>query len=175
MYTVDAKMPYPKTATSKPAPGARVAKSDKVSNAAGNRLPADVENFASGWKVKNWGGPGMRPGLRKNALGRSNVLVTHPRSKDVPCVLYCDVQVPIGQRSALRFAVNNHPKADWTLLIRIDGEEVRRESIEGSKWQEFSVDITKHAGKTVSVELENGASGWSFEAGYWHQIELVGQ
>ena len=170
---VDAKMPYPKTTTSKPAPGARVSKTDKVSDAAMNRLPLDVERFALGWKVKNWGGPGMKPGLRTNSLGRSKVLVTHPRSQDIPCVLYRNVQVPVGKRSALRFAVNNHPKGDWTLLVRIDGEEVLREPIEGSEWQGFSVDITKHAGKTISVELENGASGWSFEAGYWHQIELV--
>ena len=170
---VDAKMPYPKTATSKPAPGSRVAKPGKLSNADKNRLPLDVEKFAPGWKVKNWGGPGMKPGLRKNFMGRSNVLLTHPKSNDVPCVLFRTLKVPVGKKSSLRFSVNNHPQGDWTLIVRIDGAEVLQESIGESKWQAFSVDITRHAGKTINIELVNRASEWSFEAAYWHQIELV--
>ncbi len=172
---VDAKMPYPKTATSKPAPGARVAKPDKVANAAGTNLPADVEKFASGWKVKNWGGPGMKPGLRKNLLGRRNVLLTHPKSRDVPCVLSRTIKVPAGKKSTLRFAVNHHAQGNWTLIVRIDGEQVLEESIDDSGWQDFSFDLSKHAGTTVDLELENRASGWSFEAAYWHQLELVEQ
>ncbi|MCP4776174.1 MAG: hypothetical protein GY880_18250 [Planctomycetaceae bacterium] len=115
----------------------------------------------------------MKPGLRKNLMGRSNVLLTHPKSKDVPCVLFRTLKVPVGKKSALRFAANNHPQGDWMLIVRIDGDEVLQESIEQSKWQGFSVDLTKHAGKTINIELENRASDWSFEAAYWHQIELV--
>jgi arylsulfatase A-like enzyme len=37
---VDAKMPYPKTATSVPAPGAKIAKPSKASNSNNNRKPA---------------------------------------------------------------------------------------------------------------------------------------
>ncbi len=172
---VDAKMPYRKTATSKPAPGSRVAKPDKLTKADKSSLPVDVEKFAPGWKVKNWGGPGMKPGLRKNSLGRINVLLTHPQSKDIPCVLFRTLKVPVGKQSALQFAANNHPQGDWTLVVRIDGDEVVHESIEDSKWQGFSVDITKHAGATINIELENRASDWSFEAAYWHQIEIVEQ
>jgi arylsulfatase A-like enzyme len=170
---VDAKMPYPKTATSKPAPGARVAKPKNVSDVPNKRLPADVEKFAPGWKVKNWGGPALKPGLRQNWQGRSNVLLTHPQSKDVSCILSRSVEVPAGKKTILRFAVNNHPKGDWILVVRVDGEDVLNESIDGSSWQEFSFDLTKYAGTTINLELENRASGWSFEAAYWHQIELV--
>lgn len=170
---VDAKMPYPKTATSKPAPGARVAKSGKAATSTGNRLPTDVEKFASGWKVKNWGRSGMRPGLRKNLLGRSDVLMTHPESKEVPCILYRSTKVPAGKKSTLRFAVNNHDQGNWTLVVRIDGEEVLEEPIDDSKWEDFSFDLTKYEGTTINIELENRASGWSFEAAYWHQIAFV--
>lgn len=170
---VDAKMPYPKTATSKPAPGARVAKPKQAVSDFKDRLPLDVEQFAPGWKVRNWGGPGMKPGLRKKSLGRSNVLLTHPRSKDVPCVLYRTLTVPDGKKSALRFAVNNHPQGDWILVVRIDGDEVLQESIEQSQWLAFDLDVTKYAGETIDIELENRASGWSFEAAYWHLIELT--
>jgi arylsulfatase A len=171
---VDAKMPYPKTATSKPAPGARVARPEaKGAAATAANLPADVEKFAPGWKIKNWGGPGMKPGLRKEWQGRSNVLLTHPRSKDVPCILSRSFEVPAGKKNALQFAVNNHPKGNWTLVVRIDGDEVLEKSIEDSSWQEFRFDLTKHAGETVRIELENRASDWSFEAAYWNRIELL--
>lgn len=163
---VDAKMPYPKTATSKPAPGARV---DKPNN---DRLSADVQKFAPGWKVKDWGGPGMKPGLRKEWAGRKNVLLTHPRSRDVPCVLSRRIEVPSGRKTALRFAVTNHPKGDWTLVVRVDGDEVLKKSVEDTKWKEFHIDLTKHTGETVEVELENRASDWAFEAAYWSRIEL---
>jgi arylsulfatase A-like enzyme len=171
---VDAKMPYPKTATSKPAPGARVARPEaKGAAATAANLPADVEKFAPGWKIKNWGGPGMKPGLRKEWQGRSNVLLTHPRSKDVPCILSRSFEVPAEKKNALQFAVNNHPKGNWTLVVRIDGDEVLEKSIEDSSWQEFRFDLTKHAGETVRIELENRASDWSFEAAYWNRIELL--
>ena len=164
---VDAKMPYPKTTTSKPAPGSRVISSTN------NRMPADVEKFAPGWKIRNCGGPAMKAGLRQKWQTRSNVLLTHPRSPDAPCVLSHAVEIPAGKMTALQFAVNNHPKGNWTLVVRIDGNEVLKKSIEGSKWQEFRFDLTKHAGKTIKIELENRASDWSFEAAYWNRIELV--
>jgi len=40
------------------------------------------------------------------------------------------------------------------------------------KTQDFQVDLTKYRGKTVSLELENRASGWAFEAAYWSRIEI---
>ena len=167
---VDAKMPYPKTATSKPAPGARVPKPVRKPN---NNLPADVKKFAPGWTIKNSGGPGMKPGLRKAWGGRKNVLLTHPLSREIPCVLSRSITVPSGKKTALTFSVNNHPKGDWTLLARIDGMEVLRKSIEESSWQEFQFDLTKHAGETIKIELENRASDWVFETAFWNRIELV--
>lgn len=170
---VDAKMPYPKTATSKPAPGARSAKPvDEPHNSASN-MPLDVKKFAPGWMIKNWGGPGMKPGLRKEWGGRKNVLLTHPLARDTPCVLFHRINVPLGKKTALTFSVNNHPKGNWTLVVRIAGDEVLQKPIEASSWQEFQFDLTKYAGKTINIELENRASDWSFEAAYWSQIKLV--
>jgi hypothetical protein len=51
--------------------------------------------------------------------------------------------------------------------------EVLRKSIEESSWQEFQFDLTKHAGETIKIELENRASDWTFEAAFWNGIELV--
>jgi len=170
---VDAKMPYPKTANSKPARGARVAGPNQDAQASSDRLSADVEKFAPGWKIKDWGGPAMEPGLREEWQDRSHVLLTHPRSRDVPCVLSRRVEVPDGRKTALRVVVTNHPKGDWILVARVNGDEVLKKSIEGSEWQDIRIDLTKHAGETVSIELENRASGWAWEAAYWSKIEFL--
>jgi hypothetical protein len=114
----------------------------------------------------------MKPGLRKEWQGRSNVMLTHPRSKDVACVLSRRVEIPTGRKTALRLEVNNHPKGDWILVVRVDGGEVLKRSIGDTRWQEFRIDLTKHAGETVNIELDNRASDWAFEAAYWSRIEL---
>ena len=170
---VDAKMPYPKTATSKPAPGARVANpKSQVAKPNHDRLSADVAEVRSGMEGQKLGGPGMKPGLRKEWAGRTNVLLTHPLSREVPCVLSRRVEIPSGRKTTLHFAVTNHPKGDWTLVVRVDGDEVLKKSVEDTKWKEFRIDLTKHAGETVNIELENRASDWAFEAAYWSRIEL---
>lgn len=167
---VDAQMPYPKTANSKPAPGSRVASEVSLSQL---ELPADVEKFAPGWQVQNWGGRAMKPGLLQEWQGRSDVLLTHPQSREVPCVLSRSIEIPTGKKSTLAFAVNNHPQGNWTLIVRVNGDEVLEESIQQSQWQEFRFDLSEHAGETIQIELENRASGWSFEAAYWHRLEIV--
>ena len=171
---VDAKMPYPKTATSKPAKGARVTNA-KPSNASrtGFNLATDVSTFAPGWKVRDWGGPAMKPGLRTQWDGRKKVLLTHPLSKTVPCVLSRKIEVPTGKKTILELDVTNHPKGNWKLVVLVNGRKALSEDVTESKWQRFDVDLSKHAGKTVNVELLNQATGWSHEAAYWSRIEIV--
>lgn len=178
---VDAKMPYPKTATSKPAPGARVAAPPAKSKGSGavivsEDLPKAVEQFAPGWKVKDWGGPAMKPGLREAWSGRRGVLLTHPKNKELPCVLSKDIAVPEGQKTVLEFEVNNHPKGDWLLVVKVDGVPLVEDAINESVWQAFHVDLSLYAGKTVRLELENRLKGdWRFEAGYWNGLKVVSE
>jgi len=159
---VDARMPKVKTSSSRP----------KTRPTGGKALAAAVEKFAPGWKIRNWGGPRMKPGLRNEWMGRRNVMLTHPHSTEVPCVLFREFEVPAGRKTALEFAVSNHPKGDWKLVVRIDEHDVLAKSIEDSQWKEFRVDLTEYAGKTVTLELENRATGWAYEAGYWSRIEI---
>ena len=171
---VDAKMPYPKTATSKPAKGARVTDA-KPNNAprAGSNLAADVATFAPGWKVRDWGGPAMKPGLRTQWDGRKKVLLTHPLSKTVPCVLSRKIKVPTGKKTTLKLDVTNHPKGNWKLVVLVNGKKELSEDVTETKWRKFQIDLSKHAGQTINVELLNQATGWSHEAAYWSRIELV--
>ncbi len=170
---VDAKMPYIKTATSKPAPGSRVYKPRKSVNNAKDQLPADLKKFAPGWKVRDWGGPSVPKGLRAEWGGRKNVLATHPRSREVPCVLFREFDVPAGKRTSLEFTVSSHINGDWQLVVRIDGREVRKQDIKETRWQDFSIDLTSHAGRTVSIELENRATDWRHETGFWSRIDVL--
>jgi arylsulfatase A-like enzyme len=169
---VDAKMPYPKTATSTPAKGSRVAKPNN-DRRSGSNLPTDVATFAPGWKVRDWGGPAMRPGLRTEWDGRKKVLLTHPLSKTVPCVLSRKIEVPAGKKTTLELEVTNHPKGNWKLVVLINGKEALSKDVEETKWQQIQIDLSEYAGKTVSIELQNRATGWAHEAAYWSRIQIV--
>jgi len=162
---VDAKMPQVKTAASR--------EKATTNPAIIRNLPAEVASFAPGWKVRNWGGPNMQPGLRNAWAGRKNVLLTHPRSRTVPCVLYRKLNVPAGKKTTLNLEVTNHPKGDWKLLVLVNGIEALAKDIQATKWQQVQIDLTKHAGKTVTIDLENRATGWAYEAAYWSRIKIV--
>ena len=162
---VGAKMPQVKTAASR--------EKAITSPAVTKNLPAEVASFAPGWKVRNWGGPNMQPGLRNAWAGRKNVLLTHPRSRTVPCVLSRKLNVPAGKKTTLNLEVTNHPKGDWKLLVLVNGIEALAKDIQATKWQQVQIDLTKHAGKTVTIDLENRATGWAYEAAYWSRIKIV--
>ena len=169
---VDAKMPYPKTATSKPAKGSRVTKPNN-DRRSGSNLATDVATFAPGWKVRDWGGPAMKPGLRTQWDGRNKVLLTHPRSKTVPCVLFRKFDVPAGKKTTLELEITNNPKGNWKLVVLVNDKEAINKDIEETKWQQVQIDLSQYAGKSVAIELQNRATGWSHEAAYWSRIKIV--
>lgn len=70
-------------------------------------------------------------------------------------------------RSRLPARVSPHP------LVRIDGDEVLRKSIEDSSWQDFQFDPMKHEVETIRIERENRPSDRCFEAASWRRIELI--
>jgi len=81
--------------------------------------------------------------------------------------------VPAGKKSTLELEVTNHPKGNWKLVVVVNGKEALSEDVTETKWRKFQIDLSKHAGKPVDVELRNQATGWSHEAAYWSRIELV--
>jgi len=128
-----------------------------------------VKIFAPGWKVRDCG-KYMHPGLMAEWGGRKNVLLTHPLSKDKPCVIFRSIDVPAGEKSSLELTVRNDDRGDWKLSVRVEGKEIFSEIINTGKWRDISVDLSKYAGKTVKLELLNEATGWHFEGGYWARI-----
>ncbi|MHC5053267.1 MAG: ADP-ribosylglycohydrolase family protein [Planctomycetota bacterium] len=134
-----------------------------------------VAKFAPGWTVAGCGRD-MDPGLKKRELGRDNVLLTHPLNQTTPCTLKRSVALPAGKRSQLKLVVGHYPRGDWTLVVKADGKKLLTRKISRNTtergWATVLVDLSAHAGKTVKLELENRADGWSWEAGYWAEIAI---
>ncbi|MGB2807440.1 MAG: ADP-ribosylglycohydrolase family protein [Sedimentisphaerales bacterium] len=150
----------------------------KITATAGKDLSKAVSRFAPGWKVAKCGGD-MNPGLRAEWAGKKNVLMTHPLSRTVGCVLSKKVKVPAGQKTTLRLVVGHHPEGDWTLLVKADGKEllkrtVGKETAENG-WMQTDVALSAYAGKEIKLELVNQPSDWKWEAAYWARIELINE
>ena len=73
--------------------------------------------------------------------------------------------------------ITHDTRGDWKLIVKADGDELLEKKINpetvDNGWAELEVDLSKMAGKSVLLELVNQADGWSFEAGYWAEIEVV--
>jgi hypothetical protein len=121
----------------------------------------------------------MDPGSKEEALGKKNVLLTHPLDNGTGCVLSKTVAVPAGKKTKLDLTVGHHPDGNWDLIVRADGKQLLRQSIDKSTapggWTEVAVDLSPWAGKTIKLELMNEPTGWQWEAGYWAEIGIASE
>ena len=156
---------------------------DKIRIKAFIDLQKAVSHLFPGWTIAQCG-PDMDPGILDYPFrGKQNVLRTHPVDPDTPCVLSNTVDIPADKKTTLRLVVGYHyPPEDWNwdLVIRVNGSIQKQISIgkETAKdgWLEVTYDLTPFAGsKNVKIDLENKASGWAFEAGYWAVIQIESQ
>jgi hypothetical protein len=148
----------------------------RITATAGKDLSEAISKFAPGWKVAKCGGD-MNPGLRAEWAGKKKVLMTHPLSRTIGCVLSKKVKIPAVKKTKLQLVVGHHTAGDWTLLVKADGKEllntsVGKETAENG-WMKTDVDLSAYAGKEIKLELVNEASDWQWEAGYWAGIELI--
>jgi len=109
--------------------------------------------------------------------GKSNVLVTHPESEDIPCTLTKTVDVPAGKKTVLTAVVSHHERGDWLLALKVNEQQKHDTKAISAQtcpndWCRVEFDLSDWAGQTVTVELLNQATGWSFEAGYWAEIAI---
>ena len=148
----------------------------KITAIAGEDISEDVAQFAPGWKVAGCGHE-MNPGLHEQALGKNNVLVTHPLDRRTGCQLSRELKLPAGKDSILRLTVGHHPNGDWALIVAVNGKQIARKLVGKETapdgWMQTKIDLSDFAGKTVKLELINQPTGWANEAGYWAEIALV--
>ena len=106
--------------------------------------------------------------------GRKNVLMTHPFDREKASALERTVLLVAGQKTTLTFAVAAHDQGDWELRVLADGKLLHKQLVDktGERWKRVSVDLSPFAGKQVTLRLENAANDWSFEFGYWSDVEL---
>ncbi len=135
-----------------------------------------ISHYFPGWTLVDCG-PDMEPGMLTEYRGKKNVLLTHPLKQGVPCRLVREVQIPAGKKAELDLSVSHYEAGDWDLIVKINGSEVKKESIDKTTvgkdgWLDLSIDLSKYAGQKVKIELLNQPSGWLCEAGYWAKIDL---
>ena len=58
-------------------------------------------------------------------------------------------------------------------MLLVNGIEALAKDIQATKWQQVQIALPKPAGKTVTIDLENRATGWAYEAAYWSRIKIV--
>ncbi|MBN2315701.1 MAG: ADP-ribosylglycohydrolase family protein [Sedimentisphaerales bacterium] len=150
----------------------------KITAIVGQDLSEDIAKFAPGWKVASCGTE-MEPGLHEQALGKSNVLVTHPLDRRTGCQLSRVLKLPDSKKTVLRLTVGHHPQGDWALIVAVDGKQITR-NIVGKEtatdgWMQTEVDLSDFAGKRIKLELINQPTDWAFEAAYWAEIAIASQ
>ncbi len=134
---------------------------------------ADLQRVAPGWKMTSCG-PDMDPGLRAEYLGQENVYMTHPLNKEVGCSLSRQVEVPIQGKTFLRALVASDKRGDFRLIAKAAGEPVLEQTVTPETgWATIEVDLSPYAGKKIAVELINQPNGWSWEAAYWANVNVV--
>ena len=140
-------------------------------------LQQAVNRLFPGWTIGD-AGTDMNPGFRESVRGKNNVLVTHPIDRETPCVLTKTIDIPQGKKTMLRLVAGHHESGDWDLVIRINGSpqktiDISKTLTKNTGWTEVAFDLTPFAGNNnVKIDLENKASGWAYEAGYWAEIEI---
>ncbi len=110
-------------------------------------------------------------------FGRTRILSTHPLDAFRPCVLTSTIDVPANKKTLLRLSVSHSAAGDWQLIVLANGEQLF-ESIVGPQtarngWLPVSVNLTRFAGKQIVLELQNKATGYSHEWGFWDKIGVV--
>ncbi len=107
--------------------------------------------------------------------GKRNVLLTHPFDREKPAALERELTIPAGQKTTLKFSVASHERGDWELRVLANGKPLHKQSIahkHADAWHPVTVDLTPLAGQKVTLRMENAATGWSWEFGYWSGIEV---
>ncbi len=135
-----------------------------------------IQTVAKGMSVTGVG----EGGVVEHKVFRNQIAVqTHPFDRNTPCVLGNErVDVPKGKKTSLKLRVSHHPHGDWRLRVLV-GDQVIADRIVGpetvgpDEWLDVSVDLSKFAGRQITLSIENRANDWHNKWAYWNKIEIV--
>jgi formylglycine-generating enzyme required for sulfatase activity/serine/threonine protein kinase len=110
-------------------------------------------------------------------FGRTCVLSTHPLDSVRPCILTSTIDVPTDKKTSLTFDVSHSRAGDWQVIVLANGEHLYDSTVGPTTaqngWLAVSVDLTRFASKQVVVELQNKATGYSHEWGFWDNVKIT--
>jgi serine/threonine protein kinase len=110
-------------------------------------------------------------------FGRTRVLSTHPLDPVNPCILTSTIDVPANKKTSLTFDVSHSPVGDWQVIVLANGERLFDAPVGSTTarngWLAVSVDLTRFAGQQVVLELQNKATGYSHEWGWWDKVRIT--
>ncbi len=155
-------------------PGTKVIKSYDESNP--KEYSKIFDNVMPGFMTRRSGLDGV--GYLTEYLGKPNVLRVHPIDKQKPCTIYGEFELPAGQKSKLELTVANDSRdGDFQLEVVVNGKQVLEQVISDDStvdgWADFSIDLSKFAGKKIKVLLVNRANNWQWEYAYYAKAEIV--
>jgi len=109
--------------------------------------------------------------------GRKNVLQLHPFDGDRrprPAALIRSLAVPVDPPGTLVFECASHTLGNWDLVVRINGQEVKKLSItpDEPRWKRVAIPLAQWKGRTIEVSLENHPSDWMYEFSYWSDLRI---
>ncbi len=131
----------------------------------------ELNRWNPNWKVIACGSD-MEPGVRSEKYGKPKVLLIHPVDQETPAVLETTLTVPSGTPKLSIEAASN-PNGDYLLRVVIDGNTVQETTMDThGTWRTLEIDLKPWAGKTVTIRLENAATGWNNEAAYLGEVNI---
>jgi putative membrane-bound dehydrogenase-like protein len=106
-------------------------------------------------------------------------LQTHPVSERRSAQMYRNFSVPAGKKTTLKIRASYHPHGDWQMRVVVGRKVLLEQEVSYAtvqdEWLESEVDLTAYAGTMVEIVLENVATGWNNEFGFWGKVELVSE
>ena len=133
-------------------------------------LIRDFERFASGWTIEGCAldnSTGIRERNREITF-----FATLPANRETPCVMRKRVDIPNGKKTTLELSVHSFRLGNWDLIVRVDGHDLLRKTIENRQFMKVSVDLSGYAGQTINLELCNQAAGRGSGHASWEKIAI---
>ncbi|WP_457681556.1 hypothetical protein [Thermovibrio sp.] len=119
------------------------------------RIPNTKQNF--GWKeVAQDLGSASPPSPARG------VLYLYPPNSEEPAVVVGKVKVPSKGKGEMIIRTAGNRNSSYRLVVKVNGNEVINEEIDGSRWWSVKVDLSKWKGKEVNVEVLGYPMGWFF-------------
>lgn len=134
-----------------------------------------IQSVAPGFKVRNVGEGGV---VHHSVFRNQAAVQTHPLDKKTPSSLTRCFVVPPQKKTHLKMRVSHHPHGDWQLRV-LANDQLLVDQIVGSRtvgkdeWLDLDVDLSRFAGESIDLTIQNHPNDWRNEWAYWNQVKIV--